>query len=1056
MWIVRLALARPHTFLVLALVILVMGTLSVRTMPTDIFPKIDIPVVSVIWSYPGLSADEMEKRVTTYSEFSLASGVDDVKSIDSQTMPGVAIMKVGFHNSVDIQTALAQAIGISNVILRRMPVGMTPPTVVRFNASSVPILQVSLGGGGLGEAQLYDFGLYRIRQLLSQVQGATLPVPYGGKPRQIMVDLEPASLLAKGVTPADVMNAITAQNLTLPSGSTKIGDTEYAVRLNAGFDTVAAIGDAPVRAADGQILFVRDVASVRDGFRQQQNVVRADGQRSALLTVIKNGSASTLDIIDRIKNEVLPQARAIAPPGMQITELFDQSIFVRAAVDGVVREGIIAACLTAAMILLFLGSWRSTLIVAVSIPLSILASIALLAAMGHSLNVMTLGGLALAIGILVDDATVTIENIHRVRTEQHGTLYDAILEGAGSVAMPTLVATLAICIVFVSVVFLDGPARFLFTPMALAVVFAMLASYVLSRTLVPVLAMYLLPGEKHGEPPAGKEGGDGFFARFHAGFEARFETVRAGYVDLLKSVLAHPRKIAFAALGVVAVSGVAMVFVGQDFFPAVDAGQIRLHVRAPTGLKLEATEKRFQAIEDVIREVIPVAERKIVLDNIGVAAEAFNLAFEDGSSVGTYDGQILISLNENHGPTEGYVRKLRTVLNERFPDTLFYFQPADIVNQILNFGLPAPIDIQVAGQARVKNYEIARKIEGAIKGVAGVVDVHMHQVVDSPEIFLDVDRARIGQMGLTQQTVANDVLVALSSSATVSPNFYLDPKAGIPYTLAVQTPEVRQNNIDALTSIAVTPPGASAPQLLGNVAQMQRRKTQVVFNHRDAQPVYDIYASVQGRDLGSIASDLKTAIAPFEKELPPGSKIVMRGQVESMGAAFTKLGIGLVFAALLVFLLMVVNFQSWLDPAIIVMALPGALIGVVWGLFLTGTTFSVPSLMGAIMALGVASANSILLVSFAKERQGHGLSPYDAALDAAHVRLRPIVMTALAMVVGMIPMALGLGEGGEQNAPLGRAVIGGLLVATFATLFIVPVIYTVIHRRRSSGAEVVT
>ncbi len=637
-----------------------------------------------------------------------------------------------------------------------------------------------------------------------------------------------------------------------------------------------------------------------------------------------------------------------------------------------------------------------------------------------------------------------------MRTEQHGTLYDAILEGAGSVAMPTLVATLAICIVFVSVVFLDGPARFLFTPMALAVVFAMLASYVLSRTLVPVLAMYLLPGERHGEPT-----GDGFFARFHAAFETRFENFRATYVGLLTRVLAHPRKMGFAAIGVVAVSGLAMVFVGQDFFPAVDAGQLRLHVRAPTGLKLEATEKRFQAIEDVIREVIPADERKIVLDNIGVAAEAFNLAFEDGSSVGTYDGQILISLNEDHGPTEGYVRKLRTVLNQRFPDTLFYFQPADIVNQILNFGLPAPIDIQVAGQARVKNYEVARKIEGAIKGVSGVVDVHMHQVVDAPEIFVDVDRARIGQMGLTQQTVANDVLVALSSSATVSPNFYLDPKAGIPYTLAVQTPEVRQSDISALTSIAVTPPGATAPQLLGNVAQMQRRKTQVVFNHRDAQPVYDIYASVQGRDLGSIAADLKTAIAPFEKELPPGSKIVMRGQVESMGAAFTKLGIGLVFAALLVFLLMVVNFQSWLDPAIIVMALPGALIGVIWGLFLTGTTFSVPSLMGAIMALGVASANSILLVSFAKERQGHGLSPYEAALDAAHVRLRPIVMTALAMIVGMIPMALGLGEGGEQNAPLGRAVIGGLMVATFATLFVVPVIYTVVHRRRIGGVEAV-
>ncbi|MDB5367207.1 MAG: acriflavin resistance protein [Rhodospirillales bacterium] len=1050
MWIVRLALARPHTFLVLALVILVMGAVSVRTMPTDIFPRIDIPVVSVIWSYPGLSADEMEKRVTTYSEFSLASGVDDVKSIESQTMPGVAIMKVGFHDSVDIQTALAQAIGISNVILRRMPVGMTPPTVVRFNASSVPILQVSLGGGGLGEAQLYDFGLYRIRQLLSQVQGATLPVPYGGKPRQIMVDLDPAQLLAKGVTAADVSNAITAQNLTLPSGSTKIGDTEYAVRMNAGFDNVASIGDAPVRAADGQILFVRDVASVRDGFRQQQNVVRADGQRSALLTVIKNGSASTLDIIDRIKGEVLPAARAIAPPGMQITELFDQSIFVRAAIQGVVREGLIAACLTAAMILLFLGSWRSTLIVAVSIPLSILASIALLAAMGHSLNVMTLGGLALAIGILVDDATVTIENIHRVRSESHSTLYDAILEGAGSVAMPTLVATLAICIVFVSVVFLDGPARFLFTPMALAVVFAMLASYVLSRTLVPVLAMYLLPGERHGEAP-----GDGRFARFHAGFERRFESVRATYVALLKSVLAHPRRVGLTAIGVLAVSGVAMLFVGQDFFPSVDAGQIRLHVRAPTGLKLEATEKRFQSIEDTIREVIPADERKILLDNIGVAAEAFNLAYEDGSAVGPYDGQILISLNENHGPTEKYVRKLRTVLAERFPDTLFYFQPADIVNQILNFGLPAPIDVQVAGQARVKNYEIARKIEGAIKGVPGVVDVHMHQVVDSPEIFVDVDRARIGQMGLTQQTVANDVLVALSSSATVSPNFYLDPKAGIPYTLAVQTPEVRQSDISALTSIAVTPPGAQQPQLLGNVAQMQRRRTQTVFNHRDAQPVYDIFASVQGRDLGSIAADLKTAIAPFEAELPPGSKIVLRGQVESMGAAFTKLGIGLVFAALLVFLLMVVNFQSWLDPAIIVMALPGALVGVVWGLFLTGTTFSVPSLMGAIMALGVASANSILLVSFAKERQGHGLSPYDAALDAAHVRLRPIVMTALAMIVGMIPMALGLGEGGEQNAPLGRAVIGGLMVATFATLFIVPVIYTFVHRGRISRAEVV-
>jgi multidrug efflux pump subunit AcrB len=1054
MWIVRLALDRPYTFVVFAVLILLLGVYSIETTPTDIFPKIDIPVVSIIWTYTGLPTPEMEKRVTTFSEFVLAT-VNDIRSIESQTLTGVATIKVYFHPQVRIDAAMAQINSAVNGIRFRMPPGINPPWILRFGADTVPIIQLALSSKTLSEAQLYDYGIFRVRQQLSTVAGTLLPAPYGGKSRQIMVDLDQDALIGKGLSPIDVSNAINAQNVTLPSGSLKVGDRDYTVSTNASPTNVPALNDLPVKVVNGAMVYIRDIGQVRDGAVVQQNTVRADGEPSVLLTIMKTGSVSTLQIVDEIKSRILPVTRAAAPPGMQIRELFDQSVFVRASIDGVLREAVIAAALTGLMILLFLGSWRSTVIIAISIPLSILSSLAMLSFIGHTMNVMTLGGLALAIGILVDDATVTIENIHRHMGRKP--LREAVLDGAAQIATPTFVATLTICIVFVSVVFLTGPAKYLFTPMALAVVFAMVASYLLSRTLVPVLAAFLLKGEQHEVNPetglSDTPEAHGWFGRLNARFNDGYIAVRTRYTAMLQSFL-DGRKRAFLFSGVAVASALVLVpFVGRDFFPQVDAGQFRLHVRAAPGLRLESTKAVFSRVEEELRKVIPASEIELILDNVGRPAESFNFAFGDGATIGTFDGEILVALKEgNHGPTEEYIRELRRLLPSRFPELTFYFQPADIVSQILNFGLPAPIDIQVAGYDP-RNYEIARNIRQQIAAVPGVVDAHVHQVMNGPDLHLEVDRTRAAQFGLTQLDVSNSLFVSLSSSAQVQPNFWLDPRMGITYAVAAQTPQYRLDSIGAMENTPIAVRTGGPPQLLSNVASVSHGVVPVVANHRNVQPVFDVYANVQNSDLGSVASKIEGIVEGFRKQLAPGSEIVVRGQVESMEEAFTRLGIGLVFAAILVYLLMVVNFQSWTDPFIIITALPGAFTGIVWILFITQTTFSVPSLMGAIMSIGVATANSILLVTFASERMELGRTATQAAVDAGCTRLRPICMTALAMIIGMLPMALGFGEGGEQNAPLARAVIGGLSVATFATLFFVPLMFSVLHARRSSGTE---
>jgi multidrug efflux pump subunit AcrB len=999
----------------------------------------------------------MEKRVTTFSEFVLAT-VNDIRSIESQTLTGVATIKVYFHPQVRIDAAMAQIDSAVNGIRFRMPPGINPPWILRFGADTVPIIQLALSSKTLSEAQLYDYGIFRVRQQLSTVAGTLLPAPYGGKSRQIMVDLDQDALIGKGLSPIDVSNAINAQNVTLPSGSLKVGDRDYTVSTNASPTTVPALNDLPVKVVNGAVVYIRDIGQVRDGAVVQQNTVRADGEPSVLLTIMKTGSVSTLSIVDEIKNRILPVTRAAAPPGMQIKELFDQSVFVRASINGVLREAVIAAALTGLMILLFLGSWRSTVIIAISIPLSILSSLALLSFMGHTMNVMTLGGLALAIGILVDDATVTIENIHRHMGRKP--LREAVLDGAAQIAAPTFVATLTICIVFVSVVFLTGPAKYLFTPMALAVVFAMIASYILSRTLVPVLAAFLLRSEQHEVNPetglSETQEAHGWFGRLNARFNDGYIVFRTRYTALLQGFL-ESRKTAFLVSGLIVVSAfVVLPFVGRDFFPQVDAGQFRLHVRAAPGLRLESTKVVFSRVEEEVRKLIPGPEIELILDNIGRPAESFNFAFGDGATIGTFDGEILVALKEgNHGPTEEYIRELRRELPKKFPELTFYFQPADIVSQILNFGLPAPIDVQVAGYDP-RNFDIARNIRREIAGVPGVVDAHVHQVMNGPDLHLEVDRSRAAQFGLTQLDVSNSLFVSLSSSAQVQPNFWLDPKMGITYAVAAQTPQYRLDTVAAMENTPIAVRTGGPPQLLSNVASVSHSITPVVANHRNVQPVFDVFANVQNSDLGSVAGKIERIVERFRKQLAPGSEIVVRGQVESMQEAFTRLGIGLAFAAILVYLLMVVNFQSWTDPFIIITALPGAFTGIVWILFITQTTLSVPSLMGAIMSIGVATANSILLVTFASERMELGRTALQAAVDAGCTRLRPICMTALAMIIGMLPMALGFGEGGEQNAPLARAVIGGLGVATFATLFFVPLMFSVLHSRRTSSEETIS
>ena len=1046
MWIVKLALRRPYTFVVAALLIAILGAVTIRRMSTDIFPEIDIPVVSVIWTYNGVSADEMEKRIVTSSERGLTTTVNDIEHIESQSLNGVSVIKVFFHPGAKIEAAVAQIGAMSQSVMRVLPPGITAPFIVRYNVSNVPILQASISSDSLNEQQLFDYGQNFIRTQLATVQGASLPLPYGGKPRQIMVDIDPQALYANGLSASDISAAINAQNLILPAGTAKLGEREYNVRLNSSTETVAALNDLPIKQVGGATIYIRDVAQVRDGSQVQSNIVRQDGRRSALLTVLKSSGASTLDIVERVK-QALPKILSTLPKELNVNLLFDQSVFVRAAINGVLFEAIIAACLTAAMILLFLGSWRSTVIVTVSIPLSILCSLILMSLLGQTLNVMTLGGLALAVGILVDDATVEIENIHR-NLAQGKPLRQAILDGAQQIATPAFVSTLAICIVFVPVVFLSGAAKSLFTPLAMAVVFAMMASYLLSRTLIPTMVLYLLRDEAklyqaEGEHASGK----GWIWRIHNRFENFFERCRDVYSNWLRLALQHRRAVIIGFLLFCVGSFSFLPFIGENFFPAVDAGQFRLHVRAPAGTRLEETERIFSQVEDAIRKIIPKEELGLILDNIGLPSVGINLAYTDSATVGAADGEILVSLKEGHRPTPEYVKQLRRDLKQQFPHLTFFFQPADIVSQILNFGLPAPIDVQLIGRDQKGNYEIAKQMVERIARIPGAADVHLHQVMDAPELRINVDRTKAEQAGLSQRDVAGTLLTSLSSSGQTAPNFWLNPENGVSYFVAVQTPQYKMDSLDAIQNTPVTGGSATTPQLLSNLTSMERRTTTAVVNHYNVQPLFDIYANVQDRDLGGVARDIDRVMAEFQSKLPRGSSLVMRGQVENMRSSFFGLGFGLLFAILLVYFLMVVNFQSWLDPFIILMALPGAMAGILWMLFVTQTTISVPSLMGAIMCVGVATANSILLVTFANEQRMQGQDAVSAALLAGFTRLRPVLMTALAMIIGMLPMALGFGEGGEQNAPLGRAVIGGLLIATFATLFFVPVVYSVLRRK---------
>ncbi|MGA8688403.1 MAG: efflux RND transporter permease subunit, partial [Methyloceanibacter sp.] len=1033
------------TFYVLAALIVFLGVTAIRVMPTDIFPQINIPVVTIIWQYTGLSTPEMEQRVSTYSQYAISSNVNGIKDMETQTLNGLSVQKIFFQPDVNLDLAIAQIVSATNFIRVLMPPGIQAPVIVQFNASSVPVLQLSLTSDSLNEQQLYDYGIYNLRQQLAPVHGVTFPTPAGGKYRQIMVDIDPAKLLARGLTPLDVVNAINTQNLTLPSGQVKIASTQYTVRTNATPGSIAELNDIPIKYANGATVFIKDIGQVRDGSAVQQNIVRENGARAVLLSVIKNGNASTLDVVNGVR-KVLQTARAAAPPGLSINELFDQSVFVKSAVASVVREGAIAAALTALMILLFLGSWRSTIVVMISIPLAILTSLVALYFLGDTLNTMTLGGLALAVGILVDDSTVTIENTHRLLTEEGMPLPAATLHGSAGIAVPTLVSTLAISCVFTSVVFLEGPARYLFTPLGLAVVFAMLASYGLSRTLTPITIGLLLKGEQHGESDAPSRN---WFGRFHAAFERGFASMREGYVRVLRLLLDRRLIVPVIAVVVLALGGAMFMLVGRDFFPLIDGGQIQLHVRAPAGTRIETTERIFQAVEDKIRQVIPEDQRQLIVDNIGLPARAYNLAFSDGSTIGPNDGVIQVQLKEGHAPTPGYVRKLREVLPAAFPDTTFYFQAADMVTQILNFGLPAQIDVRTVGYDRATNLSVAKELRQRIAAIPGIADSHLQQEVAAPAFYANIDRTRAAGLGLTANQIATNINVSLSSSEQVSPNFWTDPASGIPYYIAVQTPEPRLASLDNLrntpVSTAVATDGDPVPGLLSNVATLKRGSVPTNSNQANIQPVYEVYASVQGRDLGGVSGDINKIVAELQPKLKPGNFIQIVGQIQSMNDSFRDLGIGLLFAAVFVFALMVVNYQNFGDPFVVILALPATLCGILVMLFITGTNLSVPSLMGAIMAVGVASANSILLVTFAHEQQLAGRTSFEAAIDAGHTRIRPVLMTAAAMIVGMLPMAIG-GAGEEQNAALARAVIGGLLFATPTTLLVVPYLFATLRK----------
>jgi multidrug efflux pump subunit AcrB len=1021
---------------------LLFGAATCVEAPKDIYPYINIPVVTIVWSYNGLPPQEMEGRIVTICERALTTTVNDIEHTQSESYQGVSVIRVFFQPTVKVELAMAQITAIVQTILRVLPPGTFPPNILKYDASSVPIVQLGLSGQGVTEEELYDLGLSFIRPRLANVEGASIPLPYGGKVRQVQVDVDPNLLYAKHLSATDISTAFNQQNLILPAGVARMGDREFVVKLNSSPPLVSAMNDLPIRAANGAVVLIKDVAQVRLGYAPQVNVVRENGKRSALLTVLKNGQTSTLDIVKHVK-AMLPTVKAGLPGGLEITPLFDQSIFVSDSISEVVREAAIAAGLTALMILLFLGSWRSTLIVCTSIPLSIATSLAVLWALGQTINVMTLGGLALAVGILVDDATVEIENTHRNMSEKKP-LVRAILDSAQQVASPAFVSTLAICMVFTPVVLLSGAARYLFTPLAMAVVFAMMASYFLSRTLVPTMMHFLLGSEidLYQDPKAAEEEEkENWLWRWHSKFDRWFERRRENYKHGLEWTLEN-RGLTIAVFGLFILVSLPLIFlIGNDFFPYVDSGQMRLHVYPPQGMRPEDSEQFFASIEKEIRHVIPADEVKLILDNIGIPNGGFNLAFSDSAVTSDSDGDILISLEPGKRHTQLYMRELRADLHQKFPEAVFFFTPANITNQILDFGLPAPIDLQIAGRGK-DNYQLAQDLLKKVQAIPGVADAHIHQQISAPSINVNVDRLKARQIGLTQQDVAQSMLISLSGTGQTAPNEWLNPQNGVNYQVVVQTPQYR---IDSLQSLARTPlssPAGNASQLLGNVANFERDITPVIINHYNIQPVYDIYADTDQRDLGGVASDIRKIIHEADKNLPVGTTLALRGEVHTMTDSFNRLGVGIVFAIILVYLLMVVNFQSWMDPLIILMALPVAFAGVLWVLFLTGTTFNVPSLMGAIMTIGVATANSILIVVFANDEREAGKGSLEAATNAGFTRLRPVCMTALAMIIGMFPMALALGEGGEQNAPLGRAVIGGLLLATLGTLFVVPIMYS--------------
>jgi CzcA family heavy metal efflux pump len=1049
MWIVEVALRRPYTFLVMALLILLATPLVLLKMSTDIFPEINIPVISIVWTYSGLSAQEVGQRITAVNERSLTTTVNDIEHVESESLAGFSIIKIFFQPNANIPTAIAQVVAVEQSQLRQLPPGILPPLVIKYSASAIPIIQLGLSSPTMTEQAVFDAAVNFLRPRLVTIPGVAVPWPFGGKQRVISVDLDTGALLAKGLTPNDVVNAVNTQNLVLPSGTAKIGATEFVLATNGSPDTIAGLNNIPVLTRNGATTYLSEVAHVRDGFSPQTNIVRQNGERGVLVSIIKNGGSSTLDIVSALFAQ-LPIVSQILPKDLKITPLFDQSGFVRAAVSGVVREAVIAACLTAALILVFLGNWRSTCIIAVSIPLSILSSIIALYVMGETLNIMTLGGLALAVGILVDDATVTIENIER-HLHVGSDLHKSILEGAGEIAVPALVSTLCICIVFVPMFFLTGVARYLFAPLAEAVVFAMLASYVLSRTLVPTLVMLLMdhaPGESNARPS--------LLQRVYRAFNSRFERIRGGYSIILSAVLARRRLFAGAFLGFCVLSCCLVFILGRDFFPSVDGGQIRLHMRLPTGTRIEETARVADEVERVIRTIVPPADLGTVLDNLGVAVSGINKTYSNAGTFGSHDGEIQVSLNDGHRPTQRYMEEIRRELPQRFPGVEFFFQPADMVTQILNFGLPSAIDVKITGADLRADYDIAAKLMKQIKMIPGTVDTHIHQRLDQPTMAFSMDRTQLQQLGLSPNDVTTDLLVSTAGTSTTAPAFWLSPTNGVVYNLTVQTPQYAIDSLDALLRTPVRAASATttaAPQLLSNLVGVAPAAQEAVDSRYNLAPAIDIYASAQGRDMGSISVDIRRLVDELRPQLPRGVTIAILGQTETMKSSFIELGVGLVMAVVMVYLLIVVNFQSWVDAFIIITALPAALAGICWMLFLTGTTLSVPALTGAIMTMGVATANSILVISFARQRMGEGLDPAKAALDAGATRIRPVLMTALAMIIGMIPMALGLGEGAEQNAPLGRAVIGGLLFATVSTLFFVPVIFAGTHARLERRKE---